>query len=663
MKKIPLLFIFFLIFSFSNSQTTCPAGEIPDCNGNCAPEIWVNDSYCDDGTWSHNGVPIYFNCEEFECDGGDCVCEDEPEIPSFCDSGDCDLLTFVVNTANIEVGPNGMYAGGGFFESATAVPLYENDPVSNDGFFVGFVYVNTGQSGYFSYFNSPESSTDYGAREILTGQPCAYGPNDERYLPPVESDTELLHCFGSCEEDASCPGSGGNGDGDGDGSSCENAIPITAGTYPVVGIDGESYPLQCHMGNQSPPNGNMEWYSYTPDQDYIVTVESYDSMVDDTRFQVYGGSCGNLYCVGGDDDSGVSSYSSDTFDVEAGNTYYIAWDDGQISWEDFEFTLTEFPIAENCTWTVNMYDSAGDGWGDGFGNTLMMQIQIIDPMGSFYSIGVPSLNDGYSGSANFEVPVGSTVSTLWIGGAAFGSESSYEIVDSNGTVVGAASEADVGGIYVDSDCSGLTGGGGGDPECGDFYVYDYPSGNSGGGGFDQSFTSPNPNDLVFSTTAGDEDNDGVTDEITVTLGGATENNWDWVYITDGAGNLIYGPASGAQSGSYTSSDGTINVYLAADATVQQGPVTFAITCAGLSINENEIADLEVYPNPVSDNYVNIVTSISGDKLVELFDLNGRKVMSDVISGEILNVSNLEPGFYITRITIEEKSSTFKLIIN
>ena len=74
----------------------------------------------------------------------------------------------------------------------------------------------------------------------------------------------------------------------------------------------------------------MEWYSYTPDLDYIVTVESYNSQVDDTRFQVYGGSCGNLYCVGGDDDSGVSNYSQDTFNVEAGNTYYIAWDDGQI---------------------------------------------------------------------------------------------------------------------------------------------------------------------------------------------------------------------------------------------------------------------------------------------------------------------------------------------
>ena len=183
-----------------------------------------------------------------------------------------------------------------------------------------------------------------------------------------------------------------------------------------------------------------------------------------------------------------------------------------------------------------------------------------------------------------------------------------------------------------------------------------------GNNFDLNFPGPNPDELVFSTTAGDEDNDGITDEITVTLGGNTDDR-DWVYITDGAGNLIYGPVSGGQSGSYTSTDGTINVYVAATDYFELGPVTFAITCAGLSINENEIADLEVYPNPVSDNYVNIVTSISGDKLVELFDLNGRKVMSDVISGEILDISNLEPGFYMTRITIDAKSSTFKLIIN
>ena len=45
----------------------------------------------------------------------------------------------------------------------------------------------------------------------------------------------MVHCFGSsCVEDGLCPGTGGNADG----SSCENAIPITAGTYPVVELMG-----------------------------------------------------------------------------------------------------------------------------------------------------------------------------------------------------------------------------------------------------------------------------------------------------------------------------------------------------------------------------------------------------------------------------------------
>ena len=105
------------------------------------------------------------------------------------------------------------------------------------------------------------------------------------------------------------------------------------------------------------------------------------------------------------------------------------------------------------------------------------------------------------------------------------------------------------------------------------------------------------------------------------------------------------------------------MYLAADDTFELGPVTFTIACTALSINENEIDDLQVYPNPANDNYVNIATSMFGDKLVELFDLNGRKVMSKKISGEILDITNLEAGFYVARITIDAKSSAFKLIIN
>jgi hypothetical protein len=56
----------------------CPSGQIQDCNGNCAPANWVGDGFCDDGSYSYNGVPIYFNCEAFNCDGGDCQCDDDP---------------------------------------------------------------------------------------------------------------------------------------------------------------------------------------------------------------------------------------------------------------------------------------------------------------------------------------------------------------------------------------------------------------------------------------------------------------------------------------------------------------------------------------------------------------------------------------------------------
>ena len=52
----------------------CPAGEIADCNGACCPESWVGDGYCDDGAYTWNGIPIYLNCAEFNCDGGDCTC-------------------------------------------------------------------------------------------------------------------------------------------------------------------------------------------------------------------------------------------------------------------------------------------------------------------------------------------------------------------------------------------------------------------------------------------------------------------------------------------------------------------------------------------------------------------------------------------------------------
>jgi hypothetical protein len=82
----------------------------------------------------------------------------------------------------------------------------------------------------------------------------------------------------------------------------------------------------------------------------------------------------------------------------------------------------------------------------------------------------------------------------------------------------------------------------------------------------------------------------------------------------------------------------------------------------LGISDVDLLNLRIYPNPVDGNTVTILSSVSGNKFVEVFDINGRKVISTTISNDDLDVSNLVSGFYTTRVTIEGKSSVSKLIV-
>ena len=50
----------------------CTETEIEDCNDNCSPANWLGDGFCDDGSYEYNGNQIFFNCEEFNNDEGDC---------------------------------------------------------------------------------------------------------------------------------------------------------------------------------------------------------------------------------------------------------------------------------------------------------------------------------------------------------------------------------------------------------------------------------------------------------------------------------------------------------------------------------------------------------------------------------------------------------------
>ena len=124
------------------------------------------------------------------------------------------------------------------------------------------------------------------------------------------------------------------------GDTCENPIEIGPGTHSVDSINGEHYSANCSEYDAA--NGNLEWYIYTPNDDYLTTITTDLEVNDDldTRFHVYQGSCDDLACVTGDDDSGEGYLSVASFYAYAGQSYYIAWDDRWQN-ESFEFQLTE----------------------------------------------------------------------------------------------------------------------------------------------------------------------------------------------------------------------------------------------------------------------------------------------------------------------------------
>ena len=110
-------------------------------------------------------------------------------------------------------------------------------------------------------------------------------------------------------------------------NTCATAVPIGLNTYYVAQIDGSEFPTPvCAGGAVLATMG--EWYSYTSPIDTAITVTTNLAQNNggDTRLHVYTGSCGSLVCYAGSDDVAGNYLSSATFNVTAGTTYIIAFD-------------------------------------------------------------------------------------------------------------------------------------------------------------------------------------------------------------------------------------------------------------------------------------------------------------------------------------------------
>ncbi len=83
----------------------------------------------------------------------------------------------------------------------------------------------------------------------------------------------------------------------------------------------------------------------------------------------------------------------------------------------------------------------------------------------------------------------------------------------------------------------------------------------------------------------------------------------------------------------------------------------------LAINRNFMDSFSIYPNPVTNGFVTIETALSGSVQVEIYNLLGKQVISAEIVNNSLNLSTLQSGVYLMKVSQDGNSATKKLIIN
>ncbi len=83
--------------------------------------------------------------------------------------------------------------------------------------------------------------------------------------------------------------------------------------------------------------------------------------------------------------------------------------------------------------------------------------------------------------------------------------------------------------------------------------------------------------------------------------------------------------------------------------------------AVLGVNDEDNNRFAMFPNPAND-IVNISSTESGTKTVAVFDVLGKLVVNAELGGDTLDISNLNSGVYIVKITQGTATTTKKLVV-
>ena len=79
-------------------------------------------------------------------------------------------------------------------------------------------------------------------------------------------------------------------------------------------------------------------------------------------------------------------------------------------------------------------------------------------------------------------------------------------------------------------------------------------------------------------------------------------------------------------------------------------------------NSDEIKDFKMYPNPVINGKLFILSFYNTSKKIQVYNILGKLIITTNIRGTELNVSKLDAGVYILKAFENGKTSTRKLVI-
>ena len=289
-----------LVVGTSYSQDT-----ITDCFGTPSPQEWLGDGFCDDGSYSWGSNPIYFNCEEFGYDAGDCEAPiDESavfgctniESPSFNPWATVDDGSCVVSECS-----------SGF--SLIKIELTLDQFPSETGFIITDIsngqYVEEVSAGTFNYNQS---------NQTIVYDVC---------IPETGIEVILSDTYGDGLE-----GSLYNDGVDGDFVMIGDAQPC--GSLDTLwSLDSASFGSAAYSGPLWIPACGVEAVPGCLDSDYIEFNPSANT--DD-------GSCETLHTLG--------CVNPNAFNYNS------------------EATLNQ--IIPQCEYTLILEDDGGDGWGDSY---------------------------------------------------------------------------------------------------------------------------------------------------------------------------------------------------------------------------------------------------------------------------------------------------------